>query len=85
MEKMLLAQLVRYQRKASPCLEHEGFATLDEGDRQKAWQLSALLRLAIALNKERRSRIVWLKKAKGKTFGWSVRSAVSAITAPTLV
>lgn len=56
-EKMLLAQLVRYQRKASPCLEHEGFAALDEDDRQKAWRLSALLRLAIALNKERRSRI----------------------------
>ena len=56
-EKMLLAQLVRYQRKAVPCPEHEGFAALKEHEQQKVWWLSALLRLAIALNKERRSRV----------------------------
>lgn len=56
-EKQLLAQLVRYQRKASPSEKHEGFAALDSNDQQKTWYLSALLRLAIALNKERRNRV----------------------------
>jgi exopolyphosphatase/guanosine-5'-triphosphate,3'-diphosphate pyrophosphatase len=56
-EKHLLAQLVRYQRKACPCQKHEGFAALEKSDQQKVWHLSALLRLAIALNKERRNRV----------------------------
>jgi exopolyphosphatase/guanosine-5'-triphosphate,3'-diphosphate pyrophosphatase len=56
-EKQLLAQLVRYQRKAFPCEKHEGFADLEKSDQQKVWHLSALLRLAIALNKERRNRV----------------------------
>ncbi len=56
-EKQLLAQLVRYQRKAFPCEKHEGFADLEKCDQQKVWHLSALLRLAIALNKERRNRV----------------------------
>ncbi len=56
-EKAILTQSVRYQRKAWPCREHEGFAALAPEDRQKVWQLSALLRLAIALNKDRRDRV----------------------------
>jgi exopolyphosphatase/guanosine-5'-triphosphate,3'-diphosphate pyrophosphatase len=65
-EKQLLAQLVRYQRKAQPCDKHEGFAELEHDDQQKVWHLSALLRLAIALNKERRNRVdsVVMKIAK---------------------
>lgn len=56
-EKMLLAQVVRYQRKGPPSDTHEGFTALPEEDRKKVWQLSALLRLGIALNKERRNRV----------------------------
>jgi exopolyphosphatase/guanosine-5'-triphosphate,3'-diphosphate pyrophosphatase len=56
-EKNLLAQVVRYQRKGAPNEEHEAFTALSEQDQQIVWQLSALLRLAIALNKERRSRV----------------------------
>ncbi|MDX8391527.1 MAG: Ppx/GppA phosphatase family protein [Mariprofundaceae bacterium] len=56
-EKAVLAQTVRYQRKAIPSDSHEGFLALNEDDRQKAWHLSALLRLAIALNKDRRDRV----------------------------
>lgn len=56
-EKELLAQVVRYQRKAAPNAAHESFAALNEKDQQAVWQLSALLRLAIALNKERRNRV----------------------------
>ncbi|MDQ6971556.1 MAG: Ppx/GppA phosphatase family protein, partial [Mariprofundaceae bacterium] len=56
-EKAVLAQTTRYQRKAYPDDGHEGFATLDEKDQDRVWKLSALLRLAIALNKDRRDRI----------------------------
>ncbi len=56
-EKQLLAQVVRYQRKASPSESHGDFAEMDGDTRQVIWQLSALLRLAIALNKERRNRV----------------------------
>jgi len=56
-EKNLLAQVVRYQRKGAPNESHESFAALDAQDQQVVWQLSALLRLAIALNKERRNRV----------------------------
>ena len=56
-EKALLAQTVRYQRKAYPSDTHEGFAALDEKARDKLWKMSALLRLAIALNKDRRDRV----------------------------
>jgi len=56
-EKNLLAQVVRYQRKGAPSEEHAAFAALDTQERHIVWQLSAVLRLAIALNKERRSRV----------------------------
>jgi exopolyphosphatase/guanosine-5'-triphosphate,3'-diphosphate pyrophosphatase len=56
-EKQMLVQVVRYQRKAAPSASHEDFARLPELEQQKVWQLSALLRLGIALNKERRNRV----------------------------
>jgi len=56
-EKNLLAQVVRYQRKGAPNESHEAFVALDAVQQQMVWQLSALLRLAIALNKERRNRV----------------------------
>lgn len=56
-EKSLLVQLVRYQRKGSPSESHKEFSELSKSAQLKVWQLSALLRLAIALNKERRNRI----------------------------
>ncbi|MDQ6959924.1 MAG: Ppx/GppA family phosphatase, partial [Mariprofundaceae bacterium] len=56
-EKNLLAQVVRYQRKGVPNSTHEDFAALTQQDQQIVWQLSAVLRLAIALNKERRNRV----------------------------
>ncbi|RMG91115.1 MAG: Ppx/GppA family phosphatase [Zetaproteobacteria bacterium] len=56
-EKRLLAQTVRYHRKAWPSHEHEGFRELSPEQQRKVWVLSAMLRLAIALNKERRDRV----------------------------
>jgi len=56
-EKKVLSQVVRYHRKAGPSDNNETFASMSEADQKKVWQLSALLRLGIALNKERRSRV----------------------------
>ncbi len=56
-EKSVLAQTVRYHRKAWPSHEHEGFRQLSSELQRKIWILSAILRLAIALNKERRDRV----------------------------
>jgi len=57
LEKSILAQVVRYQRKAGPTLDNHSFSDMSNEDQQKIWQLSALLRLGIALNKERRNRV----------------------------
>jgi len=56
-EKQLLAWIVRHHRKAAPDPAQPAFAALDKRDQQRIWRLSALLRLAIALNKERRDRV----------------------------
>ncbi|ATX81495.1 exopolyphosphatase [Mariprofundus ferrinatatus] len=65
-EKATLTQLVRYQRKAAPSDTHNGFAELSKSAQLKVWQLSAILRLAIALNKERRNRISTLMMEIGE-------------------
>ena len=64
-EKTVLAQTVRYHRKAAPSEKHEAFAALDEPARETVRKLSALLRLAIALNKERRDRVKSLRTEIG--------------------
>ena len=57
-DKAVLAQTVRYQRKAFPnASEHPDFAQLSPSHQQRVRYLSAFLRLAIALNKERRKRV----------------------------
>jgi len=60
-ERQLLAQIVRYQRKAAPSDSHRDFNALSADEQKKVWQLSALLRLGIALNKERRNRVSSLR------------------------
>ncbi|MDQ6966167.1 MAG: Ppx/GppA phosphatase family protein [Mariprofundaceae bacterium] len=56
-EKSILAETVHYQRKSPPSDSHEGFAALSDTAKKKVWKMSALLRLAIALNKDRRDRV----------------------------
>jgi len=65
-EKAVLAQTVRYQRKAPPCSEHEDFMALDKAEQQQVWYLSAILRLALALNKDRRDRVSHVELVDGK-------------------
>ncbi len=65
-EQKLLALVVRHQRKAGPDDNNPDFAALNEKDKTRVWRLSALLRLAIALNKERRDRVRRIKARAGE-------------------
>lgn len=54
---LLVALVARYHRRSSPQPQHEGYATLDRGDRIAVSKLAAILRLAIALDESRSQRI----------------------------
>jgi len=56
-ERTILAETVHYQRKSYPSDAHEAFAGLGDAAKNKVWKMSALLRLSIALNKDRRDRV----------------------------
>jgi len=56
-EKKLVAIVVRYHRKRTPDADNEPFSELAEGQQKRACRLNVLLRLAIALDKERRGNV----------------------------
>jgi len=60
-EKELVAILVRYQRKRFPDRDHEPFRLLSKSSQERAIPLIAILRLAIALDKERKGNITALR------------------------
>ncbi|AFZ53552.1 Ppx/GppA phosphatase family protein [Cyanobacterium aponinum] len=47
----LIAQIARYHRKSKPKRKHENYASLSDNHRKMVKQLSAILRLAIALDR----------------------------------
>ncbi len=49
-ERLIVANVARYHRKARPSVDHEGFASLLPKDRTLVMKLSALLRLADGLD-----------------------------------
>jgi len=65
-DKEVLAQVVRYQRKASPSDSHNAFNELSQHDQQRVKYLSVFLRLGIALNKDRRHRVLNIDVALSK-------------------
>lgn len=56
-QKAIVACVARYHRKASPSLEHDTFAALSEADRSRVEKLSAILRLAEAMDRSHPSNI----------------------------
>ncbi len=54
---LLVSLVARYYRRSSPQPQHEGYSTLDRRDRVAVAKLSAMLRLAIALDDSRSQRI----------------------------
>ena len=56
-ELRIVANVARYHRKAPPDLSHEGFAELSEKDRDRVRTLAGILRVADALDHDRRQQI----------------------------
>jgi len=56
-EKKLVAIVVRYHRKRTPDSDNEPFSELTKEQQKRALRLNVLLRLAIALDKERRGNV----------------------------
>lgn len=56
-ETAMVANIARYHRKSAPSEHHEHFTRLAEEDREKVVKLSALLRLADALDREHLQRV----------------------------
>jgi exopolyphosphatase/guanosine-5'-triphosphate,3'-diphosphate pyrophosphatase len=60
-EVEIVAQVARYHRRKEPTLSHKPFARLAETDRQRVVRLSALLRVADALDRQHRGAVRSLK------------------------
>ncbi len=56
-ERLIVANVARYHRKARPSVDHEGFAALLPKDRMLVMKLSALLRLADGLDAHLSGRV----------------------------
>jgi exopolyphosphatase/guanosine-5'-triphosphate,3'-diphosphate pyrophosphatase len=56
-ELLMVANIARYHRKNTPAQHHETFTRLDDKNRERVVKLSALLRLADALDREHLQRI----------------------------
>lgn len=65
-QQNIVANVMLYHRKAMPSLEDEGFRTLSARDRVVVIKLSALLRLADALDVSHSGRVedIWFEKQK---------------------
>ncbi|MFG0334003.1 MAG: exopolyphosphatase [Maioricimonas sp. JB049] len=56
-DKLLVALIARYHRRATPKPTHQGFNTLDRDRRVAVLKLAAILRIAIALDASRSQRV----------------------------
>jgi exopolyphosphatase/guanosine-5'-triphosphate,3'-diphosphate pyrophosphatase len=56
-EMFVVANVARYHRKGPPSLRHKGFALLPPQERDRVRRLSAILRVADALDREHRGRM----------------------------
>jgi exopolyphosphatase/guanosine-5'-triphosphate,3'-diphosphate pyrophosphatase len=62
----VIAQVARYHRKGEPKLSHEPFKMLSDNDQRRVRLLSAILRVAIGLDRTHDGRIENVKVASGK-------------------
>lgn len=56
-EKIVIANVARYHRKALPTLDHTAFGILSDTDKQRVGLLAPLLRLADALDHSHKGRV----------------------------
>lgn len=56
-EIRMVGNIARYHRKSEPASHHDEFMALDEKDRERVTRMAAILRLADALDRERRQHV----------------------------
>lgn len=56
-EKLIMALVARYHRKAHPKTGHEGYAELEKPEKDRVRKLAAILRIADALDREQQSLV----------------------------
>ena len=66
MQKKIVANVARYHNKSFPKLRHENFISLSEEDRERVKKLSAIIRLADAIDFEHVGRVVKLTASMAK-------------------
>lgn len=68
-EMQMIANISRYHRKSEPSLQHSTFSDLKPDERMRVSKLSAILRIADALDREHLQKITDLRREddKGKT------------------
>jgi exopolyphosphatase/guanosine-5'-triphosphate,3'-diphosphate pyrophosphatase len=65
-ERTIVANIARYHRKSAPSVEHASFAALDKAARAQVRALSAILRIADALDREHRGKVRGVRAALRK-------------------
>jgi len=73
-EQNIVANLVRYHRRASPSMEDEDFKSLPQKDRLVIFKLSALLSLADSLDISHTGKVTDVNLREEKT-GWRMKLA----------
>ncbi|MDW8245554.1 MAG: Ppx/GppA phosphatase family protein [Sandaracinaceae bacterium] len=63
--RLVVACIARYHRRAPPSAKHQGFARLNEEEKEKVKRLSAILRIADALDRGHRSKVQHLEVTLG--------------------
>ena len=67
-QKKIVANVARYHNKSFPKLRHENFISLSEADRERVKKLSAIIRLADAIDFEHVGRVVKLTASMAKDY-----------------
>ena len=71
-EKLVVANVARYHRKAHPSPKHEPFAALPPGDQEIVRRLAALLRVADGLDRAHENAVERLAAAPGSADSWTL-------------
>ncbi len=66
-ERAVVANVARYHRKSAPSESHANFRELGREDRETVRGLAAILRIADALDREHKGKVVGVKATVGKT------------------
>ncbi len=67
LERLLIANIARYHRRALPNQQHSAFANLSDEDQARVWMLGGILRVADATDRSHQSRVKHFKATRRGT------------------